>query len=524
MEIKKRYNILRLFFILTFVLSAVDSYSVGPFQKPSLKAAMDSFSKNDYEKAYGEFTTLLQSYPKDPLYKYYSGVCLVKMIRDPEHASSLLQDALNGSLDIKDIPDDAWFYLGRSQQMQGRFREAIDSYNSFEREAGKKAARGFDLTTYIQECNAGKGRIQGPEETKIITVQEAIPLAIPPSQGKDSQIETDKPLVKPVPQKQDVPPEYDILLSEAMNYQIKADSVNRMVAEYKNDYNNLPASEKESAKLKISEMESLASEYQRMADNKFSIADNQSPEGKNDNVIPFSSPEVKKGNEVYSLFKLETNPALAGGLKIFVDPEIPAGLIYRIQIGVFSKPPDVSYFKGISPVVGFKVPGTAATKYLAGMFRKIADANMALLTDKQAGFKDAFVTAFLEGKAISFDRALLLENEWGLKPLIITDQTPDSGETDPVTLSYRVELTRSIKPVSKETLDNYKKMSGNRGIEIISTEEGTLVYLIGKFITFESASEYADLLKRNGYRESHVVAYLGNKEIPIETAKQLFLK
>jgi len=161
---------------------------------------------------------------------------------------------------------------------------------------------------------------------------------------------------------------------------------------------------------------------------------------------------------------------------------------------------------------------------LAGMFRKIADANMALLTVKQAGFKDAFVTAFLEGKAISFDRALLLENEWGLKPLIITDQTPDSGETDPVTLSYRVELTRSIKPVSKETLDNYKKMSGNRGIEIISTEEGTLVYLIGKFITFESASEYADLLKRNGYRESHVVAYLGNKEIPIETAKQLFLK
>jgi len=524
MEIKKRDNIIRVFFIITFVLSIIDSYSVGSLQKPSLKAAMDSFSKNDYEKAYEEFTTLLQSYPKDPLYNYYSGVCLVKMNSDPEHASSLLQEALNGSLDIKDIPDDALFFLGRSQQMQGRFREAIDSYNSFERKAGKKAARGYDLTTYIQECNAGKGRIPEPEETKIIKISEVIPLAIPVSQGKDQEIDIDKPPVKPVPQKQDVPPEYDILLSEAMNYQLKADSVNRLAAEYKKDYNNIPASQKESAKLKISEMESLASEYQGMADNKFSIADNQSPEGKNDTVKPLSTPEVKKGNEVYSLFRVETNPALADGLKIFIDPEIPAGLIYRIQIGVFSKPPEVSYFKGISPVVGFKVPGTAATKYFAGMFRKIAGANRALLTVKQTGFKDAFVTAFLDGKAVSIDRALLLENEWGLKPLIITDQTPDSAETGPVTLNYRVELIRTIKPVSKENLDNYKKMAGNRGIEIISTEEGTLVYLIGKFITFESASEYADLLKRNGYRESHVVAYLGSKEIPVETAKQLFLK
>jgi len=524
MEIRIKENFLRVFFIITFVLSVIDSYSVGSLQKPSLKAAMDSFSKSDFEKAYGEFSSLLQSYPKDPLYKYYSGVCLVKMNREPENASSLLKDALGGSLDIKDIPDDALFYLGRSQQMQGRFREAIDTYNSFEREAGKKVAREYDLTTYIQECNLGKGRIPEPEETKIVKQSEAIPLAIPASQGKNQENAIDKAVVKPVSQKQEVPPEYDILLSEAMKYQVKADSVNMLAVEKKKDYNNLPASQKESAKLKISELESQASEYQKEADNKFSLADSQSPGAKSNSAKPFSAQEVKKGNEVYSIFRVETNASLAGGLKIFIDPDIPAGLIYRIQIGVFSKPPDISYFKGISPVVGFKVPGTVATKYLAGMFRKIADANRALLTVKQTGFKDAFVTAFLDGKAVSPDRALLLEDQWGMKPFIITDQTPGQDATDPVTLNYRVEITRSIIPVSKETLDNYKKMAGNRGIEIISTEDGTFVYLIGKFITFESASEYADLLIRNGFRESHVVAYLGSTEIPVETAKQLFLK
>jgi hypothetical protein len=51
---------------------------------------------------------------------------------------------------------------------------------------------------------------------------------------------------------------------------------------------------------------------------------------------------------------------------------------------------------------------------------------------------------------------------------------------------------------------------------------GTVVYLIGKFITFESAEDYAGLLVRNGYRQAKVSAWLGKKEIPVETARELF--
>jgi hypothetical protein len=85
-------------------------------------------------------------------------------------------------------------------------------------------------------------------------------------------------------------------------------------------------------------------------------------------------------------------------------------------------------------------------------------------------------------------------------------------------------VTRSAKPLKDEIVETYRRTAGNRGFEILSTEEGSTVYLIGKFITFESASEYAGLLNRNGYREAKVVAYLGNKEIPVETAKELFGK
>ena len=66
------------------------------------------------------------------------------------------------------------------------------------------------------------------------------------------------------------------------------------------------------------------------------------------------------------------------------------------------------------------------------------------------------------------------------------------------------------------------KMAGSRGMDIQSLEDGKIAYLIGKFITFDTANDYSDLLKRNGYKEAKVVAWLGKKEIPVETARQLF--
>jgi hypothetical protein len=81
---------------------------------------------------------------------------------------------------------------------------------------------------------------------------------------------------------------------------------------------------------------------------------------------------------------------------------------------------------------------------------------------------------------------------------------------------------RSLKPVKDEVVEGINKMVGNRGLDILTMDDGNIVYLIGKFITFESAAEYADLLQRNGYRDAKVVAWLGSKEIPVDTARQLF--
>jgi len=511
MKIKGKYTLIRFLLVIISLIPVSVLDSQESQRKPSRQAAMDAFSKGEYELALGEFETLLQVYSRDPLYKYYSGVCLVKINREPERASGFLREALNGSLDIKSIPDDAWFYLGRSQQMAGRFPDAIEAYGNFEDKAGKKRAREMDVAKYIQEC---RDRNTGYEVT---AVQKALPEKKPP-----------QPAVKPVPVKKDVPPEYDRVLSDAMNYQVKADSLNALAADYRKGYENLAPSQRPVAKSRISELESLASEYQKMADEKFG----------NTPVNPAAEriavtrgtvqepvlPETSVKEEIYSLFSVETEPSRIKSQRIQIDPEIPAGLVYRIQMGVFSKPLDPAFFKGLSPVSGFIVPGTGSTRYFVGMFRRMEDASRSLLTVKQMGFRDSFITAILDGKAVSLDRASLMESEWARKPLYAIAQPVRRSEGEASTLVFRVEVTRSAKPLGDETTEGYRKMAGSRGFEIIQADGGTFVYLIGKFITFESASEYADLLRRNGYRDAKVSAYLGSREIPVETAKQLFEK
>lgn len=533
----------------------------SPQKKPLRESAIENFNSGSYQQAYREFSILTATYTRDPLYKYYSARCLIELRRELDKAVSLLQEAVNGTLEIKSIPDDAWFYLGRVQQMSGRFEEAIKSYSHFTQTAGKKAAREMHVSELIDDCKAGKGQVKEAE----VLFSDAFEnnTDVPAVKEHEKTVEEhEKPLketVRPTtvrsrPERAVLPEELDRTLSEALLYQVKADSLKALASDHREELRTLPESLRPQAKIRIDELESESARYQKLADERFSIsamgrdlqkdtlpvrsgslkqvtavADTAADSLQNI-TVPESQREIAasgvRKEAVMLEFEIVSDPGMIARQKIETDPQLPPGLIYRIQIAVFSKPVTASIFRGITPIIGFTVPGTSTVKYYAGLFRRSADANKALLQVRQAGFRDAFLNAVSDGKIVSIDRAALLEREWGNKPLYEV-QVPEKNivrESGPPTLSYRVEVTRSDKPLKDDKVEGFRKLSAGRGLEILSTDDGSVVYLIGKFITFESASDYAGLLVRNGYREARVTAYLGNKEIPVETAKQLFEK
>jgi hypothetical protein len=556
MKLKKQ--IILFCFLLVAELPFSNLFSQN-IQKPTRQSSFEAFSQGNYEKAYTEFRELLLTYSKDPLYKYYSGVCLVKMKKDPGEAVSLLQQAIQGTGSIKTLPSDGLFYLGQAQQMSGKFADATASYNSYTELVGKKTAREMGVPQFLQECFEKKGQV-AVSEVKAAVVNRDSKIDSLKSEPKAVTVKpVQKTLNNPGIAKTSLPANYEKVLGEAIELQFKADSVTTILSGQKKELEKLTGDQRSNLKAKIADNEKVAAAFQSLADKKYREAqlamhpeldttktlktqttqnkvivdsvkkpDNQIIKGTDKHldtpgeVVSSVSPAPMVG--VFSFFDVSGKPETDPKAKITIDPEVPAGLIYRIQIAVFKNPISLTYFKGITPVYGFKIEGTDKIIYYIGMFRKSADASKALSSVKNKGFKDAFVAPLVDNKRVSSDRAASLEKEWGGKPFYSIEKTlPKTGaDTITPTLIFRVDVIRTLKPLTDDVVEGMRKMAGNRGLDIQQLEDGKIDYLIGKFITFETAASYADLLKRNGYRESQVSAWLGKKEITIEAAKKLF--
>ncbi|MBK7712826.1 MAG: hypothetical protein IPJ37_19185 [Bacteroidales bacterium] len=373
---------------------------------PTRQSSIDAFTSGNYELAYKGFSQLLLKYPRDPLYKYYSGASLVMLKKNPVEAATLLEQSLNGASVVKSLPEDALFYLGRAQQMSGKYQEAIVSYSSFTDQVGKKSARDLGVPGYIQECENKRGMVAAAavkpavssEVEKSVITKQTEPPAI---------ITTEKnPADSPVKEREQLPPESEKLLDEALKLQYKSDSLNQIAGDQKKQLDKLPESERSSLQFKISQTENLASAYQKSADMKYSQA--QARMSQKQESVPVNTDTVEKlvkkepppvtepivisesagktdtvkkkqsvpvmGTGVFVFFEILPKTSAYPDEKIKIDPEVPAGLIYRIQLAVFRNPVAPSYFKGINPVYGFKVAGTDKINYYAGMFRRSADA------------------------------------------------------------------------------------------------------------------------------------------------------
>ena len=559
MKLKQRILWFSLLMVIEIPFNNLFSQNVQT--KPTRQSSFEAFSQGNYEKAYNEFRELLLTYSKDPLYKYYSGVCLIMLNRDLGEATKLLNEALQGGDAVRSLPSEALFYLGRARQMSGKFTEATESYNQYTSKVGKKIAKEMGVPEFLQQCIQKKGEV-GIVETK--------PVSISINEKSDTSTTEVKTLIKePVQktaEKTDVPKvvlptNYENLLNKAIEFQAKADSLLELAGEQRKDLEKLPPSEKPALKDKISNNEKFAASFQKSADQKYREAQLALNPGQDTSkllkmttekpaksavkdsagTVTYKKPvtltdkrsdttktvisSVKLQEEIFTLFESSAKPVDAKE-KIIIDPEVPAGLIYRIQIAVFRNPIAPAYFRGLSPVYGFKIEGTDKTIYYAGMFRKSADAGKAISVVKSKGFKDAFVVPLLDSKRVSPDRAALQEKEWGKKSFYSIEHVLPATHTDTITptLTFRVEVIRSLKPLTPDVVEGIRKVAGNKGLDIQFLEDGEIAYLVGKFITFETAAEYADLLNRNGYRDSKVVARLGEKEISVETAKKLFEK
>ncbi len=496
--------------------------------KPSKTMALDAWDRGNYETAYEHFNGLLLLYSRDPLYKYYTGACLVRLQRDIPRAVTLLGSAVNSSMNIKSVPDDVWFYYGRALHMSGSFTQAAEAYNRFIRIAGRKVSSGYEVQSYLDQCNRGQGVWSPPSPPDGgyggQSMEQGEPAFPEASAGKTGQKEEDS-VLSAQGGKQDVPEEYDRKLKEAVKLQHSADSISRISKWVRKEADVAPADKKDEMQLKAADYENKAAARQAEADSAFLRMEQMNSPA----PLMIETAEQPAPPHLLSQFEVRKEPAYNSRNPIPVDAGTPpSGLTYAIQLAAFRNQVQPSLFKGLYPLYGKKKPDTGVTYYYAGLFRKIEDARQALPQVRAAGFADAFIVAMMDNVQVSLERAALHEKEWASKPLFTTVQAirekenVSAADTLPMgTLMFRAEVMRSKKPVRPEAIEKIQLLAGSRGLDMIKNNDGETVFLIGNFITFESADEYVSLLIRNGYSTARVAAYVGAYEIPVEAAKEL---
>lgn len=247
---------------------------------------------------------------------------------------------------------------------------------------------------------------------------------------------------------------YNLLIKTALHQQIRADSLQRLCDDKRDQLNGI-SNETERLKIKkeIGQLQSKAALYQKEADKKYVQARAMEQIKNQEDSLTDSSPKEENGDqaEKNSNFQsdrqeiLEKNSTNGNGepnSPVYQKPDkvkndynfepfsilyaspyseahpypidelLPENrVVYKIQLAVFSREVENNYFNGLSPISGETVSTQTGKmiKYYAGKFKTLDEAQAAVVKIRNYHYKDAYIVAFFNGEKIPLKKAQALE-------------------------------------------------------------------------------------------------------------------
>lgn len=272
-----------------------------------------------------------------------------------------------------------------------------------------------------------------------------------------------------------------------------------------------------------------------------------SPPVQNNAVSPTSTTTLTQSSaKLISGEEFRIGNPVARTKPIPVDPPLPEGLVFKVQVGAFRNPLPANAFNTISPIAAETTP-QGFTRYTAGLFLKFGTANSAKTEIRKIGYSDAFVVAFYNGKRISLAEALKLAGET-VSPEVLADAAGSSRINNSVTnanstsgtgavnssqtntadqavsttdvaevtgLFYTVQVGVFSRPVTNGKLNNLNSLFSER------TSNGSIRYSSGKYSSLSQASQAKPGIIEKGISDAFVTAYYNGKRISIAEAQRI---
>lgn len=357
--------------------------------------------------------------------------------------------------------------------------------------------------------------------------------------------------------------EYDSLLSLAINYQLKADSIGWIIDEKRLVFDYAEEGQ-ERAKLSntIIEFEREIYSLQKKADScyervreieqanlasrKSIYEDLQTTKNKE---ISNTEEELNKSKNIYvepvqdslSISKLkiieETQEEVTKfsdyGLRIEIpsnynsvnpiptNESLPNGILYMIQLGAYSTPKTPGVFKGLTPLYCIKKENSNIRKYFAGKFLQLSEAQNFLPMVKSKSFKDAYIVAFNNGNIIPVKNAVKLESKKDKLPNVeLTEGLEGNSQTaDDLSIIYILKGQISLK--DSLFVDRVKNEIPEKAELYLENKVDIMIFTIKSFSSYDEAYTIKSKLEAIVKKEIEIHAYFAENQIPLEQARKI---
>ena len=155
------------------------------------------------------------------------------------------------------------------------------------------------------------------------------------------------------------------------------------------------------------------------------------------------------------------------------DQTIPGGIVYQVQLFSGGRKATVAELKGLTPVYEHRTPGGMYT-YRAGRFGTYPEALAAVEKIKRRAFKDAYITAFIDGEVVS----------------VVTARTEEARRNNQILL-YEVRIIPESGELESEVVEGMVRLAMGKDIARVEAEDGTQVFIVGPFDNKAMAEELA---------------------------------
>ncbi|MCE9538784.1 MAG: hypothetical protein K8R85_06155 [Bacteroidetes bacterium] len=282
-------------------------------------------------------------------------------------------------------------------------------------------------------------------------------------------------------------------------------------------------------------------------------------------VLQINNPIVNtENNTVVTTNELPVTDKKTDELKAIAKTESVTtvqGLFYTVQVGVFSQPVVAGKLYNMKPLYT-ETAANGNLRYYTGIYKSVSRAAEATEMINDVGIKDAFVTAYYNGKRISLAEAKqyekqgdavfstganvnklpmftalpkqsLTEERWIVDITDITqpaannstsnqinkEATPSSSDASNSGIIYKIQIGAFNDEVPLEIANKFIKIA-SKGIKTYKDNNGLTVYTVGNLKTYEEANSLKSEVVAESLTDAFIIAFRNGEKIPVEEARK----